>query len=75
MEGEPLEEEGIVAIARVMEHIHLGWAWFGWLIRLPLINYVAQLLVEWSFDKPLAVCKRTTSESLSTNNENKGGQH
>jgi len=56
----------------MLEHIHLGWAWFGWLIRLPLISYIAQLLLEHSFAKPLAICKRPKDGYLVTKESNKG---
>jgi len=74
LENDPIEEEGIVAIARVLEHIHLGWAWFGWMIRLPVINYIAQRLLELSFTKPLDICKRTTGENLPSKEIDKGNQ-
>jgi len=33
---------GVVAVARGMEHVHLGWACAGWLLRLPGIAWLAQ---------------------------------
>lgn len=33
---------GVVAIARGMEHIHLGWACAGWVLRLPGVAWLAQ---------------------------------
>ena len=38
--------EGIVALARALEHVHLGWAFLGWAIRLPLVAPVAQLVAD-----------------------------
>jgi protein-S-isoprenylcysteine O-methyltransferase Ste14 len=38
--------EGVVALARVLEHVHLGWAFLGWAIRLPLVAPVAQLVAD-----------------------------
>lgn len=35
----------VKAIAYAMEHINLGWACLGWLMRLPIINYVLQAIV------------------------------
>lgn len=35
----------VTAIAHALEHIHLGWACLGWFIRLPLINYVIQAII------------------------------
>lgn len=37
---------GVEAVARAFEHIHLGWALLGWLLRLPVICPFAQLLVD-----------------------------
>jgi hypothetical protein len=42
------EEEGIAAIARALEHVHLGWALLGELVRLPLVRPVLQLIVDAS---------------------------
>ena len=39
-------EEGIAAIARGLEHIHLGWAFCGWMLRLPVIREVSQLIAD-----------------------------
>jgi len=40
------EEKGIAALARALEHIHLGWALLGFAVRLPIICQVLQLLVD-----------------------------
>jgi protein-S-isoprenylcysteine O-methyltransferase Ste14 len=42
------EASGIEAIARGLEHIHLGWAILGWFLRLPGVGQVAQLLADAS---------------------------
>jgi protein-S-isoprenylcysteine O-methyltransferase Ste14 len=42
------DEQGVAAIARALEHIHLGWAMLGWLIRLPGLVFVLQLIVDAS---------------------------
>ena len=36
----------MAALARALEHLHLGWALVGCLLRLPVINPGAQLLVD-----------------------------
>jgi protein-S-isoprenylcysteine O-methyltransferase Ste14 len=36
-------ESGIAAIAMALQHIHLGWAMFGWLIGLPGISHILQI--------------------------------
>jgi hypothetical protein len=40
------EEEGVVALARALESIHLAWAFAGWTLRLPVVWSIAQLLVD-----------------------------
>jgi len=42
-------EQGIVALARALEHLNLALAFFGWMIRLPGIAQLAQVLAD-SFD-------------------------
>ena len=39
---------GIAAIARAFEHIHLGWALFGFFLRLPVVCRIVQLLIDAS---------------------------
>ncbi len=50
------EEEGIAAIARALEHIHLGWAFFGWMLRLPLVREVSQLIADAVSVSPAPTC-------------------
>jgi protein-S-isoprenylcysteine O-methyltransferase Ste14 len=40
--------EGVEAIARALEHLHLGWAFVGWTVRLPIVLPLVQLLVDAS---------------------------
>ena len=37
---------GIVGLARALEHINLAFAFFGWMIRLPLISSLAQTIAD-----------------------------
>ena len=37
---------GVAAIARALEHIHLGWAIIGWSLALPGVVHFAQLLAD-----------------------------
>ena len=39
---------GIEAVARALEHLHLGWALVGFLLRLPLVCQLTQLLTDAS---------------------------
>ena len=43
---------GVEAIARALEHVHLGWASVGGLLRLPAVRPMAQLLVDASGGGP-----------------------
>lgn len=47
--------EGVAAIARALEHLNLGWAMIGWLIRLPGIDRALQLLADASGAGPRVV--------------------
>jgi len=46
---------GIDAVARALEHVHLGWAMLGWLLRLPVMSQLAQLLADASGGEPRQV--------------------
>src|SRR6185295_11737423 len=39
---------GIEAVARALEHVHLGWAFVGFLLRLPIVCQFSQLLADAS---------------------------
>lgn len=42
------EADGVVAIARALEHIHLGWAMVGFAMRLPVAREILQAIVDAS---------------------------
>ncbi|MEU0547883.1 methyltransferase [Micromonospora sp. NPDC005979] len=44
--GDGHPERGVAAVARSLEHIHLGWALVGWTLRLPGVTWLAQLLTD-----------------------------
>ena len=44
--------EGIEAVARALEHVHLGWALAGAALRLPIVRPCVQLLVDASGGAP-----------------------
>jgi protein-S-isoprenylcysteine O-methyltransferase Ste14 len=44
-DGTP-EEEGVRALGRALEHLHLGWATCGMALRLPVVSIVSQLLAD-----------------------------
>jgi len=54
-------EEGVSAMARGLEHIHLGWALAGACLRLPGISHFAQLLADASGFGEQIIARRTQS--------------
>lgn len=34
--------DGVEAMCSVFQHIHLGWAWLGWLLMLPGLSWIIQ---------------------------------
>jgi hypothetical protein len=40
--------QGVEAIARALEHIHFGWALLGFVLRLPMVRPLMQLLIDAS---------------------------
>ncbi len=44
--GGDSEVRGIRAIARGFDHLNFAWAFCGWILRLPLIGWVAELITE-----------------------------
>ncbi|HET7105798.1 MAG TPA: isoprenylcysteine carboxylmethyltransferase family protein [Candidatus Acidoferrum sp.] len=38
--------QGMQAIARALDHVNLAWAFCGWMLRLPLIGWIAELITE-----------------------------
>jgi protein-S-isoprenylcysteine O-methyltransferase Ste14 len=53
---------GVEALARALEHIHLGWALLGWFLRLPGICQLAQVLVDASGGQPRTIVRSATSQ-------------
>jgi protein-S-isoprenylcysteine O-methyltransferase Ste14 len=56
------EEEGVAALARALEHTHLGLAALGWLMRLPGLCGFLQVLVDASGGGPRLVRRRSLAE-------------
>ena len=48
-------DEGVAAFARALEHIHLGWAFLGWTMRLPILRPVLQIVLDASGGGPKLV--------------------
>jgi protein-S-isoprenylcysteine O-methyltransferase Ste14 len=55
---------GVEAVARALEHIHLGWALVGFVLRLPVVCEVAQLLADASGAEPRSLSPRRRPGSL-----------
>jgi hypothetical protein len=56
-DGTP-DEEGVAAIGRALEHINFAWAFAGMAMRLPLVSYVLQALVDASGGGPQRIRRR-----------------
>lgn len=50
---------GIEAVARALEHIHLGWALVAFFLRLPLVLPLAQVIVDASGGGPRTIPQRS----------------
>jgi protein-S-isoprenylcysteine O-methyltransferase Ste14 len=50
---------GVEALARALEHIHLGWASVGFLVRLPVVCEFAQLVADASGAEPRTIAPET----------------
>jgi len=59
------EEEGIAALARALEHIHLGWALTGCFLRLPIVRPCVQLIVDASGGGPQRIARRPANNASS----------
>jgi protein-S-isoprenylcysteine O-methyltransferase Ste14 len=54
---------GTDAVARALEHIHIGWAFLGCLIRLPIVSPLIQLIVDACGGGPRRVRDRLIQSS------------
>ncbi|MGL5860908.1 MAG: methyltransferase, partial [Phycicoccus sp.] len=44
--GPGVHDRGVAALRRALEHASLPWAWWGWLIRLPVLTSLLQLVAD-----------------------------
>jgi protein-S-isoprenylcysteine O-methyltransferase Ste14 len=56
-DGTP-DEEGVAAIGRALEHINFAWAFAGMAMRLPLVSYVLQAIIDASGGGPQRIRRR-----------------
>jgi len=64
---------GIEAIARALEHVHLGWALVGFVLRLPLVRQFSQLLADASGAEPRTIPNLRTVTAIVTASPNASG--
>lgn len=57
-------ESGVLAFARALEHLHPGWAYVGFVLRLPVVHHAAQLLMDVSGFGPRDVCASGKTEGV-----------
>ncbi len=50
--------EGVAALARGLEHLHLGWAFIGCTMRLPLVCSLLQLIIDAAGGGPRVIARR-----------------
>ena len=62
------EEEGVAALGRGLEHIHLGYAFIGWTMRLPVVRQFLQLIADVSGGEPRRV-RRNPRRNENQNHE------
>ena len=52
-------EQGVCAVARGLEHINLGWAFAGAILRLPGISHLVQILLDGTGLGPQQITRRS----------------
>jgi len=57
-------DQGVAAFARALEHINLGWAFIGAVLRLPGIKHLVQMLLDASGLGPRLIVRRSSRASL-----------
>jgi len=56
--GDATTAHGVEALARGLEHLHFGWAMVGFVLRLPVLCSLTQLVVDASGGEPRSVAPR-----------------
>ena len=62
-------ESGVLAFARALEHLNFGWAFLGFLLRLPVIHHAAQLFTDVAGFGPRTLDPSCYAEQRSTRAE------
>lgn len=61
-EAEGLEEKGVAAVGRALEHLNLGWAFLGWTLRLPGVRPLGQLIVDAAGGGPRLIARTAATD-------------
>jgi protein-S-isoprenylcysteine O-methyltransferase Ste14 len=68
-------DSGVLAFARALEHLNFGWAFCGFLLRLPLIHHAAQLLTDVAGFGPRTPNITCSVEDAATTSDSAAPQH
>ena len=63
-ESEAIEEAGLAALARALEHVNLIWALLGMALRLPGVSNLLQAILDVSGGEPMPVERRSCELSV-----------
>ena len=64
---------GIDAVARALEHVHVGWAFVGFLLRLPGVRQFSQLLADASGAEPRTIANLSAATAIVNTNPSASG--
>ena len=71
IDDESVREEGVAALARALEHIHLAWAMLAFFVRLPGVRHGLQLLADVSGGEERIVQRRVTALRTATTSDDR----
>jgi protein-S-isoprenylcysteine O-methyltransferase Ste14 len=63
-ESEAIEEAGLAALARALEHVNLIWSLLGMALRLPGVSNLLQAILDVSGGEPMVVERRSCELSV-----------
>ena len=63
-ESETVEDQGLGALCRALEHVNLGYALLGMALRLPGVNVAFQAILDVSGGGPMPVVRRSCEVSM-----------
>jgi protein-S-isoprenylcysteine O-methyltransferase Ste14 len=63
-ESDMVEDDGLAALARALEHVNLGCALLGMVLRLPGVNVALQAILDVSGGGPMPVVRRSCEASM-----------